>query len=322
MLRLHLTLVIATLSAAVATAQPASFRGPVSGFLYTHNTRTIRPLVGVSGATYMGPPVFDQVDFASVAPDGKAAFLVRAGRSSLVKGLDSAAPTEAAPDGMIDGVDRVVWNRDGSVALLYASSTNRMQRVRLSGAGISADSPLDLSTWGTLSVMAIDSSGRQVAFGVAESGLYLIAGDQSPALLSSMSKPAALAFDGNGRRLFAVDGDGQAIRVFDSGSSAYDFAMLAQTDAPAVIPAGLAVSGDGRYVMLADAAAHTVRVYDAASGEVTNSIALDFAPSRFEAISSAPTFLLNGDRDNEWLLILDARQAPSVSFVPANKEAQ
>jgi hypothetical protein len=42
--------------------------------------------------------------------------------------------------------------------------------------------------------------------------------------------------------------------------------------------------------------------------------------TRFEALSPAPAFLLNGDNSSQWLLVLDARRFPGVSFVPANRE--
>jgi hypothetical protein len=262
----------------------------------------------------------DQVDSASIAPGGKWAWIGKGGHSSLMRGLSDLAPVESSPDGLIDAVDRVLWNRDGSYAVLYSSSGNRLQRVRFSDSVATAETAVDLSPWGQASTLAIDPSGRKIAFGVAGSGLYLFEAGQSPALLSSMARPAATAFDSTGQRLYAVDLDQQQIVQFDSGSSAVQFASLAQTDAP-VTPVGLAVSGDGRYLMLADGTAQAVRVYDTASQSLSNTIPLDFTPSRFEALSPA-TFLLNGDNSNEWLLVLDGRQLPAISFVPAIQEAQ
>lgn len=226
-------------------------------------------------------------------------------------------PVESTPDDLIGAVDRVQWSPDGSYALLYSSSGNRLQRVRFSATGAAADTPLDLSPWGQATALALDPAGQQIAFGVAGSGLYLFRVGQSPALLSSMASPAAAAFDGTGLRLYAVDLGQQQIMEFDSGSSALAFASLAQADAPAVTPVGLAVSGDGRYLMLADSSAQAVRVYETASGNLANTIPLDFSPSRFDALTPG-TFLLNGDTSTEWLLVLDGRQVPSISFVPAN----
>ena len=304
-----------------AAAQPSTnFRGPTSGFVYSYSSRTIRPLLGVPGAAHIGSPLLNEVDYASVGPNGKWAFITRAGRSTFVHNLAEATTAEISADGLIDAVDRVLWNRAGSVALLYSSSGNRLQRVRLFLTGAEADAALDLSSWGSVTALAIDPPGRQIAFGVAGLGLYRFDTGQSPTLLSSIAKPAAAAFDGTGRRLYAVDLDRHQILEFDSDSSAMTFASLAQPEARSVNPVGLAVSGDGQYLVLADSEAHTVRVYDTTSRSLVDAIPLDFAPTRFEALSPGPTFLMNGENSGQWLLLLDASRFPRVSFVPANRE--
>lgn len=128
------------------------------------------------------------------------------------------------------------------------------------------------------------------------------------------------AFDGTGRRLYAIDLDQQQILEFDSGSSAMTFASLAQPEGAGVSPVGLALSGDGQYLLLADSAANAVRVYDTSTRSLADTISLDFTPTRMEALSSAPTFLLNGEDNGQWLRVLDARRFPGVSFIPANRE--
>jgi hypothetical protein len=313
-----------TLQAAPANAQPASFQGPIAGFVFSGASKTVRPLLGVPGATHADPPILSHVDSASIAPGGKWAFITRAGHAAFVSGLSDKAPVETPMGGLIDAVDRVVWSRDGSFALLYSSSGSRLQRVQLSGNQPLADVPIDVSPWGLATTLAIDPAGQQIAAGFAASGLYLfhagLTTGQSPALLSSMAKPAAATFDSTGKFLFAVDKDTQRIVQFQSGSGISEFVSLVQTEGPALNPAGLAVSGDGRYLSLADSATRSVFVYEIDSRSLANTIPLSFAPSRFEALSAGPVFLLNGDRGKEWLLVLDATQVPVVYFVPANVE--
>jgi DNA-binding beta-propeller fold protein YncE len=217
---------------------------------------------------------------------------------------------------LIEGIDQVAWSRDGSYALAYSSKSAQMQRLRFSDTAASADAPCSLSSVGGITTLAIDPSGSQMAFGTA-GGLYLIQAGQSPALLSAMAQPAAAAFDGTGAVLYAVDLETRGILEFLSGSGPIDFASLQNLGAAAPNPVGLAVSGDGRYLLLADAASSTVCVYDTVSRDLVNTIPLDFTPSRLAALSAAPAFLLNGDRSNEWLMILDAATSPRVYFVPA-----
>src|SRR5262245_1261455 len=129
-----------------AGAQPAtSFQGPLTGFVYSLSSRNIRPLLGITGAARIGSPLLNEVDFASVGPDGKWALVTTAGRSFFMQGLSSLNPADIPAEGLLDGVDRVLWNRDGAVALLYSSSVNRLQRVRLSSSGAEVAEALDLS---------------------------------------------------------------------------------------------------------------------------------------------------------------------------------
>lgn len=227
----------------VANAQPASLQGPVAGFVFSPASRTVRPLLGIPGASYLAPPVLSLVDSASIAPGGKAAFITRSGKSAFISGLSGLAPAESSIDGLIDPVDRVVWSRDGSFAVLYSSSGSQFQRVQLSSSRPLADAPVDIATWGRVTALAIDPTGQKIAVGFAASGLYLFTAGQSPALLLSTTRPACAAFDGTGQSLYAIDLDKEQIVQFQSGSGPLDFVSLAQPDGGSLNPRGLAVSG-------------------------------------------------------------------------------
>jgi hypothetical protein len=320
-------------SAASLAASSGGFSSPVLGFVYSQSSHTVRPLLGVAGAAQIGSPVLAGVDFASVAPDGRWALVTKAGVTTFVSNLSATNSAEYSADGLIAGIDRVLWNGDGSIALVYSSARNQLQRVRLSAGTVTAETSLDLSAWGTAAALAIDPAGQQIAFGIKESGLYLCHVGQSPALLSSMAMPTAVAFDGTGERLFAVDLDSQMVTEFDSGSQVRQYSLSRATPTrrlplktgsyvgtSAVKPVGLTVTSDGRYLLIADSASQAVLVYEADYGRLVRSIALDFAPSRFEGLSSAHAFLLNGENSSQWLMVLNADQSPGISFVPAKAE--
>ena len=306
------------LLAGLANAQSASFHGPIAGFVFNRGSRTIQPLLGVPGATYSGSPVLNDVDAASVAPGGRWALIVRSGLCTFVRGLSDPTPSESSPEGLLNMADRIVWSSSGSHALLYSSSKSQLQRIHVSHDEVAADPPVDLSSWGAgqITTLAIDPAGRQIAFGVAGAGLFFSAPDSSPVLLSSMMRPAAATFDETGNRLYAVDLDQQRILEFDSASAGFEFTSLAHADQSPLNPVGMAVSRDARYLLLTDSATRAVLVYETETHNLVNSIALDFAPSRMEPLSS-DSYLLNGDNNREWLLVLDARQTPAVYFVPA-----
>jgi sugar lactone lactonase YvrE len=258
--------------------------------------------------------------WASIAPGGNWALISVRGRPVAAGHLLDAAFAEASPAGLLSAVDRAAWSRDGSYALLHSSISRQIQRVRLSDGEAFADAPVSLADLGEVTTLAIDASGNQMAFGVSGpgAGLYLLRAGQTPALLSSMAQPALAAFDNTGNALFVFDPDAQRILEFDNGAGPVEFLSLATPDGPAPAPVGLAVSGTGRYLLVADSANRAVRVYDRVSRALANTLPLDFAPSRMDALSSGPTFLLNGDRPNEWLMVLDAADIPRTYFVPAS----
>ncbi|HZR63501.1 MAG TPA: hypothetical protein VFA85_00040 [Terriglobales bacterium] len=318
-LSFNLSIAFLALPAGVANAQPASFHGPLAGFVFNGTSKTVRPLLGIPGATHVESPILTQVDLAAIAPGGKWALVVRAGHTSFISGLTELAPVESSLDGLIDAVDRVVWNRDGSFAVLSSPSKKQVQRIQISKNQATADAPVDVSPFGRVTTVAIDPTGGQIAVGFETSGLYLVADGQTPALLSPLERPLAATF-GTGGSLFVVDGATQRILQFQSGAGMSEFASLAKPDGLALDPAGLAVSGDGRYLVLAESSTRSVFVYDINAQSLTDTIGLDFSPSRFERLSASPVFLLNGNDPKEWLLVLDASQTPVVYFVPAGGE--
>jgi len=301
-----------------AAAQSADFHGLISGFVYNPASKALRPLMGIPGSTTIGSPVFSAVDFASVAPGGRWALIVRQGRSTFESGLTDLAPQEFSAEGLIDAVDRVAWSRDGSFAVLYASFANQLQRVRFSEIP-SAEAPVDLNPFGAVSALAIDSNGR-IAVGFNNSGLYLLDGSSSPVLLASIHQPAAAVFDETGNRLYAVDLDQQSILQVSSGAGPSAFASLGRPDGSASKPVGMALSAGSRYLLLADSAGSAILVYNTNSGSLAYTLPLDFPPSHMEPLSASPTFLLNDPRSDGWLLVLDASKTPLVYFVPRSQD--
>jgi hypothetical protein len=267
----------------------------------------------------MGAPVLNDADAAWIAPGGQWAFVKSAAGSGFVRGLSDATPAAFPADGIIDGVDRIAWTPDASAAVLYSSSTSRLQRVRLASGGISADDPIDLTALGKPAALAIDPSGNRIVLGIAGAGLYAIDAGQAPVLLVSMARPAAAAFSDAGH-LYAVDAETRKIMEFGADGSPSDFAAVDLSDGARFHPVGLAVSGTGNYLMLADKGSQTLRVFETATRTAVDPIPLDFAPVHLERLSTGPTFLLNRPGGKQWLLVLDAADAPRVYFVPAGVE--
>jgi hypothetical protein len=304
--------------AAPAHAQFDGFDRPTAGFVFSPGSHTIRPLLGIPGSTYIGTAIFNEVNAASVAPGGKWAFVATSTHSAFVSDLSAPAPAESAVGGIIDAVDRVAWSNSASFAVLYSSSSGRLQRVRLVDQ-VSVDDVVDLTNFGQLTAMAVDPSGRWVAFGIAGSGIYAWDGAQSPVLLVSMARPGAVAFSDTGR-LYALDAETRKIVEFGADLSPSEFTVVNTVEGAEFEPVGLAISGTDKYLMVSDRATRTVRVYEIATRTLADTIPLDFAPTHMQRLSNGAMFLLNRARGNDWLLVLDATDKPRIYFVPAGEE--
>jgi hypothetical protein len=289
--------------------------GPVSGFVFDQTARTLRPVVGVPGAAYLGPAALEGLEAAAVSPDGSAALAVREGRLYLITGLN-AVQAAAAVDGSIQGADRIVWAADGGSAAVYSSVSGRAQVLRNLPKSPEAGSAIDLSVLpGAVTALAV--AGDAVLAGVAAAdagGIYLTAPDSPARLLAAAARPSGIAVSGDG--LYFVDQErGQ---VWEVRRFATDATPLLFADALAS-PVGLQLSGNRLFV--ANAGDSTLEVFDVAARASAGRLQLDAAPAMLEAFGSRSVWLLNASAgEQDPLYILSGGENPAVYFVPAGRE--
>ena len=63
---------LAVFTAGTLAAQ-TRFAGPVSGIVFDAKAKSLRPIMGVPGASYLGNALAADMDLAAVSPDGKFA---------------------------------------------------------------------------------------------------------------------------------------------------------------------------------------------------------------------------------------------------------
>jgi len=187
-------LIICVLLAVPVFGQGPQLAGPLSGFVFDPPSRAIRPILGIPGAAHLGSPVFSNIDFAAVAPNGRLALAVREGHLWIIPDLNAADADQ--PAAAIDNPAQIVWASDSSTAVVYSSSAQSMQRVLFpAGAAARLDSPIDTSFLpGRISSLAVDPTGR-IAAGVSDPAMgtvYLFSIDQLPnplAFIASATGP-------------------------------------------------------------------------------------------------------------------------------------
>jgi hypothetical protein len=288
------------------------FSGPISGFVFDSVSGSLRPVLGIAGAAHLGNPILANLDFASVAPNGKRGIAVRNGQVWSLPDL-SAGTLVQPVSGAIGQPEQIVWSGDSSTAVLYAPSSNLLQSLSPQGPGPA----IDLSPLGALDALAVDGTGQRIAAAIG-AAIYLIGPDGLPALVVQSGKTAALLFSKDGARLFAADHDGS--RILEIPGAAPGAALnpfLDQNDGVAG-PVALGASADGQFLYVASDKNQSVQTYQIPTHVALPELPLDFAPVCIEALSGPAVFRLNVPGEGKTpLLIFDTRAGASVYFVPA-----
>lgn len=260
--------VVCAMSASAQTITGA----PVSGAVFDTSTHSIRAILGVPGAAYLGSPAVSVWDLAAPSPDGKKALGVRGSSLSLIPDL-SHPDNSTAIGSVMEAVDRIGWSADSSAAVLFCARSNQLQRVTGLATTGSANTPaiqapVNASGAGAIAGWSISLDGASLAYSTplsspagagrasqagASGGVWLVSGSNAPIRLGSFTDPGALTFSPDGASLFVFDrASGRIVRVQVSSGAVMDSfaanAAGAVSSAAATESATAAVRGTVRRV--------------------------------------------------------------------------
>ena len=345
LIRNTLQFMTVTLLASGLAAQTGSVRGPIAGMVYDGAAHAIRPLVGLPGASYLGNPMVSELDFASVAPDSRAALAVTRGRLYLLTSLETGNPQWILLE-RSGQADRVAWSEDSTAAAVYAEATGRVRiwsnlapgsrdlrgarpsprlssrQIRPGTEGMPRISDLgDVSVLGgKVSAMAFGAPG-EVMVGIERDqagGVYRLTADSQPALLARASAPSGIAFANGGQDLFVADRTRQEVFQIRNYRDRAGVTLFAGRDRGIEQPVAVAVSCDGRTLIVASASGRKLALFDIETRALAGQLELDFEPSRLERLGDASLFLLNSRlAGSETLQVFAGGEKPAVYFVPA-----
>jgi hypothetical protein len=307
-----------------ATAQSASLRGPASGFFYDAPSRSVRPLVGFPGSSYLGKVILGDLDNAFIAPDGKSALGIENGRPILIRGFVEGAPTSRSLLAGLTPFGVSTW-ADSSILLAYSPSTRLLLRWDLSISPEEPSQSFDLSYLeGDVTSIVTNKDASLMVIGLRHpdhGGLYLSKpGVPAVRLLAAKNPPPAI-FNPSVNILYTVDGENHRILRFPEGLSGGSEAVIFSGESePLTDPVALGVSADGQRLFVAGGSDHLVREYDLRSQEFLREVRVEAIPQSLSPLPSMATvFLLGtrGSREPAWLL--DTRNGLSVYFAPATE---
>jgi hypothetical protein len=313
--RLASILILAPLS-----AQQLALQGPTSGLIYDETRRAIRPILGIPGGAHLSVPIFTDLDYASIAPNGQTALGVRNGRVLVIRGLTSRQTTVDALVGAIVNPDRILWSENSTTAVLC--SDGRLQRVTNLDNTPATEGIVGFpSLKGRITTIAVDPSGRKIVAGIrGQSGgaVFFISEYGDISQLTSMEEPSAAVFTQDGQDIYVADRASEQVWLFRNASAQAPATLMLDTSNGISDPVGLAVAGQRLFVV--NGTKQAVRTYDLPSVTFAGEYLLDTAPRGIERIGGSyyRVTVASSARSELWLLDVRSQQ-PSIFFVPSGE---
>lgn len=321
-----LLIIFAFLITWVAAGQTASLRGPVSGLIYDVPSRSIRPVAGFPGSSYLGQPALKDVEMAFIAPDGESALVVENGQVVLIRGLRNGNSTRFPVSELNGQVDRVSWASNSGSLVAYCSSMRRLLRLDVGTFPPMPGPSIDLSYLeGDVTGVVTNDDASLTVIGFrhpTQGGLYAVSEGAPAVQLSATRNPGAAIFGDSANVLYAIDRDARRILRFPNGVyGGWELLGFSGEGEPMADPVGIALSRNGQRLYVAGGVDRMIREYDLRSRELLVEIFLDVTPQDLSPLAAtASVFVLAPRRSSEqpmWLL--DTRSVPSVSFVPGGE---
>jgi hypothetical protein len=340
MKRFYILLMLA--ASALTLSGQNTFSGPASGYVFDSEEHSIRAIVGVPGAAYLGAqpdsPPEPPWDSVSVAPSGKRALGMTGLSVNLIP--DLSQPASFISIAQASGpISRIAWSGDSTTAAIWSPASGQLQRITGLDSAPIVHNPIDLTALaGILSGWSLSPDGNSIALSSPASGtasVYLSDRDAAPVSIGSLADPGAIAFSVDGTSLFVFDSVERKILLLalPSGAIAGSFdaspfdaaagVAVARPGIRGTLPGrlpratgvqDLAASADGG--RLYAISGKTLCGYDLRAGQAPSCGDLAISPSSFQPMPGG-LLLLNYLRSRNMPLWLLNGKTGQTYFVPS-----
>ncbi len=307
--------------AAFAQAQPAIVNGPTLGFTSDDAMTSIRPILGIAGASILGDRL--QLDtnlrVVTISPKHDYAIAARVDDGQIVVvDLRGDTPLSSAVTGTHPGGDVIAISPTGSTAAAYDKETRTVQIIGGQKPPLQLLYELDASRIpGDVVSIALSDDGAValVKFVDADTATLWVMDSSGASWPISADQPSATAFFPNTSDAIVADDSTQSVfLLMDVRHGAARVPLISAEEGLNTFSA-VAASDDGRRVFVADPKAGNVAVVDME----TRRPALAWCGCR-----STGFYLLKGNlvfglsqASREPMMVLDASDAePRIVVVP------
>jgi DNA-binding beta-propeller fold protein YncE len=319
-----ITVSLFCLTAPFLLAQQANIAGPVSGYVFDRTAHSLRPVLGIAGASMLGDGVNFGFPVASVyvSPGQDTAIVAGTDRSLHLFKLSAGTVTEVTLNGLSGVPEGVVFSPSGSTAALFTGG--RVQVITGLPNGAALGGTVDARGSQDASALSVrPHPHRQMAtemFAVSDDGALLLVASEGSVramqttggsqILTESASGALVAFAPGGHDAVVASPTGAGLVVFrDAGGAAQQQVIAAAADIAAAD--GIAFSADGAKLYVARSSGG-VAVFDLAAKSRTD-VTCDCVP--FGLTPMGTLFRLN-EIGTGPLWLLDPTAARIV-FVPA-----
>lgn len=296
-----------------------SLEAPSDSYVFHAASRSLRQVVGMPGSSYLGAARFSNLDAASVSPSGNSALLRYGQNTRFVGNLQDRAAKPVKIEGLLKGIDRILWSENSSVAVAFSPATRQLQWVRALDSAPAAMEPVSLeSVPGDLELLAVNGAAV-FAYIVSREGdsgkLYRIASDEPLRLAAVMGNPVSAAVDPRDQTLYVMDRPSRqlhSIRERQGGSVDELLATLPESS----IPADIAVDPTTSDVYIVDQESRSIVIYSSESRTLSRLLPLESALISLERFGRFDFLIVPGGSGPGPLLVLRSGKSPEILFIP------
>lgn len=290
--------------------QPVSqAQGPQLGYFWNPSDQTLRPIVGVPGASQVGASVVSAgtyVNGASSFASGLAVMVEPDGSLDVLT-LPSGSPTHVAASVAKDAV--IHFSPSGRTAVVYSAGGDSL--LLLTGL---AGTPTASTLHATAIVDAAVSDTAHVAVASA-TAVQMLAATGAGTQVGSFGAFGGLAF-GTGDNLVFADAANNTLTVVRNASTTPAPSQLPTTGLLKA-PAALNVSPNGLWVLVANSGEASVVRVDLTAQTAPLSIACSCTPVLVTPMSATGAFRVTAPADGPLWAVDAAVATPRAFFVPA-----
>lgn len=301
-----------------------SIHGVVSGYVLDGRSGTVRPVLGIPGAAYLGTALSLPWGVTAAGVRGTRDVAVAISdeqprRTYVLHGLTGAV-TAARLEAVMPDSDGVFLSADGSAAAIVSTSLQQIQLVTNLASAPAVSDSVSLALRGKITAVAVSNSGCALVAGADNQSGQVVElcaaqpGVVIPIFDRDAFRPTAVAWLGN-----------QKVAVADAASNQVLLFANLDGSAPTVLldrssgidsPVGL-VAVDSSTVAVAITGGAALVVARTDGSLPPRIVPLPVAPTKLETLDT-PSILVSNALLDFPLLLVDAQQDYSAFFVPMN----